>query len=108
MSLSCYMQGCVDIDEFVAANNIQHPHIVATESDENVEYDIFIESECLVTVNSVADVLANLICSYFAFNIAYPKTLYPILIFLQHFVLGIKDSQKIPPYVSSLCSSLCP
>jgi len=68
MSLSCYMQGCVDIDEFVAANNIiQHPHIVATESDENVEYHIYIESGGLVTLNSVADVLrlADLICTYF-------------------------------------------
>ena len=60
MSLSCYMQRCVDIDEFIAANNVQQPHIVATESDENVEYHICIESECLVTVNSVADVLADL------------------------------------------------
>ena len=62
MSLSCYMQGRVDIDELVAANNVQQPHIVATESDENVEYHIYIESECLVTVNSVADVLADLVC----------------------------------------------
>ena len=62
MSLSCYMQGCVDIDELVASNNVQQPHIVATESDENVEYHIYIESECLVTVNSVADVLADLVC----------------------------------------------
>jgi len=86
MSLSCYMQGCVDIDKFVAANNIQHPHIVATESDENVEYHISIESECLVTVNSVAGVLADLISAYFVSNIAYPNSLYPILIFLQRFV----------------------
>ena len=56
------MQGCVDIDEFVTANNVQQPHTVATESDENVEYHIYIESECLVTVNSVADVLADPVC----------------------------------------------
>ena len=62
MSLSCYMQGRVDIDKLLAANNVQQPHIVATESDENVEYHIYIESECLVTVNSVADVLTDLIC----------------------------------------------
>ena len=90
MSHSCYMQGCVDINEFVTANNVQQPHIVATESDENVEYHIYIESECLVTVNCVADVLADLICAYFVFNIACPNSLYPILIFLQHFVLGVK------------------
>ena len=95
MSLSCYTQRCVDIDEFIAASNVQQPHIVATESDENVEYHIYIESECLITVNSVADILADLICAYFGSNIAYPNSLYPILILLQRFVLGIKDSQKI-------------
>ena len=100
MSLSCYMQGCVDINEFVAANNIQQPHIVATESDENVEYHIYIESGCLVTVNSVADVLADLVCAYFVSNIAYPNSLYPILIFLQRFVLGVSRHT-----MSSLCCS---
>ena len=100
MSLSCYMQGCVDIDEFVAANNVQQPHIVATESDENVEYHIYIESECLLTVNSVANVLADLVCAYFVSNIAYPNSLYPILIFLQCFVLGVNHHT-----MSSLCSS---
>ena len=100
MSLSCYMQGCVDIDKFVAANDVQQPHIVATKSDENVEYHIYIESECLVTVNSVADVVADLICAYFVSNIAYPNSLYPILIFLQRFVLGVNHHT-----MSSLCSS---
>ena len=70
---------------------------MATESDENVEYHIYIESECLVTVNSVADILADRICAYFGSNIAYPNSLYPILILLQHFVLG-KIAREFPSY----------
>ena len=58
------MQRCVDINKFITASNVQQPHIVATESDENVEYHIYIESECLVTVNSVADILADLMCLF--------------------------------------------
>ncbi len=81
---------------------------MATESDENVEHHIYIESECLITVNYVEDVLADLICAYFVLNIAYLNSLYPILIFFQHFVLGVKDSQKILSSMSSLWSSLCP
>ena len=99
------MQRCVDIDEFIAASNVQQPHIVATESDENVEYHIYIESQCLITVNSVADILADLICAYFGSNIAYPNSLYSIPILLQHFVLGIKDSQKISVIPCHLCFS---
>ena len=40
---------------------LQEPHIMATESDENMDYHIYIKSECLVTVNFVADASADLI-----------------------------------------------
>ena len=100
------MQGCNDVDEHVAANGRQEPYIVATETDDTMEFYIYIESEFLLSVGSLGDALANLICTYFVFNIAYPKEMYAMLIFLQHFVLAIKDSQKVPTAVSALCSSL--
>lgn len=102
-----YIQGCTDIDEFVGANKMQEPHIVAAEADEKMDYYIYIKSEHLLCADSLADALADLICVYFVFSIAYPKNLYPALIFLQHFVLGVKDSQQVSSSVSSLCSCLC-
>ena len=65
-----------------------------------------IESDCLLSAHTLGDALADLICTYFVFDIAYPKSEYALLIFFQHFVLGLKDNQKIPTSVSSLCSSL--
>lgn len=86
---------------------MQEPHVVAAETDEKMEYYIYIESECLMRIDSLEDALADLICAYFVFNIACPKNLYPVLIFLQHFVLGVKDGQLVPSSVTSLCSCLC-
>ena len=84
----------------------QEPYTVAIETDETVQYHLYIESDCLLTAHTLGDALANLICTYFVFDIAYPKSVYALLIFYQHFVLGLKDNQKVPASVSSLCSSL--
>ena len=85
----------------------QEPYIVAIETDETVQYHIYIESECLLSTHTLGDALADLICTYFVFDVAYPKSVYALLIFYQHFVLGLKDNQKVPASVSALCSSLC-
>jgi len=69
-------------------------------SDENVEYHISIESECLVTVNSVVDVL---ICAYFVSDIAYPNSLYRYFL-AALCILGVKNSQSHHNMLS-LCSS---
>ena len=53
----------------------------------------------IFSVNTLGDALADVICAYFVFNIAYPK---PMYLFLQHFVLGLKVSQKVPTSVSTL------
>lgn len=57
--LSFPFQGCSDIDGIVAANGRQEPYIMATETDEALEF---------------------FICGYFVFNIAYPNQLHPVLI----------------------------
>ena len=44
----------------------------------------------------VLSVRVVLIAGYFALNMAYPKPLYVVLIFVLHLVLGIKDPMKKP------------
>jgi hypothetical protein len=51
--------------------------------------------------------MQDLMSAYFAFNIAYPRQLYPILLFLQHHVFGIKDNQTIPNIVKIVYSAMC-
>ena len=50
--------------------------------------------------------LYSLISVYFALNIAYPKPLHALFVYLQHHVLLIKDSQHVPVSVTQLLSSL--
>ena len=80
----------------VLATRRQELYILALETDPTLRYHICIESQ---SVNTLGDALADVICAYFVFNIAYPK---PMYLFLQHFVLGLKVSQKVPTFVSTL------
>ena len=77
------------------ATRRQELYIIAMETDQTLRYHICIESQCLFSVNTLGDALADVICAYFVFNIAYPK---PMYLFLQHFVLGLKVSQKVPTH----------
>ena len=58
-----------------------------TELNVVAECEIFTES--LSVYNAILDLIS---VYYFAFNIAYPKPLYPLFLFVQHYVLLIKDS----------------
>ena len=64
------------------------------------ENDIFMES------NTIQDGLIDLFATYFTFDITYPKGVSGILLFLQHFVLGLKDQQTIPSSTSKLIANL--
>jgi len=70
-NIFCLLQGCRDIDALIMTEGRQEPYIAATETDENVQYHIHIESQCLISDNSLGDrdALADRICTYFVFNI---------------------------------------
>ena len=63
---------------------------------------VYVEKACLVSTKSVVDAVADLICAYFVFDLVYPKSIYPMLIFLQHKMIGIKDVEKLPTSVMTL------
>ncbi len=52
------------------------------------------------------DALMDLICVYFTYNVQYPKPLYAVLVFIQHYVMAIKDSQPIPTILTATLSAL--
>ena len=100
------MQGSVDIEEETEKLGRKEPYILLSESDETTKYHIIVENTCMVTTHTLPDALVNIICTYFIFDMAYPKQMYPLLIFLQHFVFNLKDRQKVPTSVTALCSSI--
>ena len=53
-----------------------------------------IEKSFIAECNSLTTAIVDLIGSYFVFDIVYPQSLYAVLIFIQHIVLGIIDKQR--------------
>ena len=74
--------------------------------DSSVQVFLTADRYLLGSPNKTVSILVGLIGVYFSFNIAYPKPLYPIFIFLQYFVLNITDSQHVPDIVKRVVSSL--
>lgn len=68
----------------------KEPFIFQEEIDETTEYMVYVESDFLVGSTSlIGDALANLICAYIIIDIVYLKPMYPLLVFLQHLLMGI-------------------
>ena len=83
-----------------------HGYLAVAVGDSSVQVFLTADRYLLGSPNKTVSILVGLIGVYFSFNIAYPKPLYPILLFLQHFVLNITDSQHVPDIVKRVVSSL--
>ena len=60
---------------------------------------VIVEREVLITTENFQSALLYLMGAYYIFNIAYPRQSYPVLIFLQYYVLGIVNEQVVPKVV---------
>ena len=83
-----------------------YPYIIPIKTDEDIQYYVAAERVLLGECKTLFGALLNLISVYFTFNIKYPKPLYSLLIFVQHIVLLVKDSQHTPISVTQLVSAL--
>lgn len=52
------------------------------------------------------DVIIDLISTYYVYDIAYPKLLNAIFLFLQHCVFKLEDYQPLPPATLKLVGNL--
>lgn len=80
------------------------PYLIALRSAEKILFVVIVERESLITTFQSA--LLYLIGAYFIFNIAYPKESFPVLIFLQRYVLSIVDKQVIPKIVRQAVTTM--
>ena len=71
----------VVLQEVVKENECVYPYTVSAKGDDSLI--LFIAAECILITecNFVMEALYELISVYLAFNIAYPKPLYPVFIF---------------------------
>ena len=82
------------------------PQIVAFCSDMAEEqFFIAVEKHVLLESRCINTALLDMMSVYFTFDIAYPKPLYSLL-FIQRFVLNIRDSQPVPNNVTVLVTAL--
>ena len=76
------------------------------ESDRGMQYYVTVEKEILTESEDMRGAVIDMFAAYFAFDIAYPKQLYPVFIFIQHQMLGITDNQPIPNIVQITLASM--
>ena len=84
------------------------PFIVVTSKPGTETSQIFVccERQIYLESKSMRDALLDMMATYFVFNIAYPKGLHGILIFLQHNVFNLVDQQTVPSVVKTLVGNL--
>lgn len=107
MQSPSFLQVSEGIESKVVHIKQNEPYIVVAQVGLN-KRQFFVVVERSITIESTTflDALTDMICLYFAMDITYPSTLYPVLLSVQRFVLGIKDKQIVPPVVTRLLSSL--
>ena len=73
------------------------PFLVITgiPGEENCQVFICAEGSVLLESKSIRDSMIDLIATYYAFDIAYPKGLNSLLLFFQQFIFNLKDEQKM-------------
>ena len=72
-----------------------HVYIAVVTSDSSIQVHLTAERCLFGKAKSTINVIVSLIGAYFAFDIAYPQTLYPLCICIEHFVLRILDKQTV-------------
>ena len=88
-----HIQASADLDSEVEEIGVSSQYIVVTHTDDSRKYFVVVEKMILVESSNMAAALQDVMSVYISFNIAYPRPLYPVLLFLQHHVFEIKDTQ---------------
>lgn len=70
--------------------------LMVLSSDSSIQVLVAVEKRVLTSLKSMKQAVLTLIATYFAFNIAYPKFCFPVLLFVQHNFLDVMDKQHIP------------
>ena len=106
LTLHIAFQGGEDLDEEITKIPVNAPYIVVMEASEATTYDVIVERSSLFQSTVLRTALVDLFSAYFVFDIAYPPELYPVLIFFQHYVFGLKDKEKVSVSVTTTVGTM--
>ena len=66
-----------------------------------------IENDNIISLSSIKTATLHFcFAPYYVFNISFPNSYRPVLLFLEKYVYGMKPSQKTPMSVQTLIDSL--
>lgn len=82
------------------------PYIVACFTAEESSFFVIVEDEVVCELNDFCTALIHLIGAYFIFDIVYPNVMRSLLLFIQHYVFLLNDSQKESSCLIEIVSSL--
>ena len=94
-----------NLDEDAIALSENYPYLDIVLGGTSLQVFVIVE-RCVLEAVVASSALYALIAAYFAFNMTYTKPLYPLLIFIQHFLLGVQDKQPIPISLTKILSSV--
>ncbi len=95
-----------NLDEEAQKLPHKYPYIMMVIGDSSVQFFVIAERAVVCQSDDFLESLLDLISVYFVYNIVYPKPMYPVLLFIQHYVMGIKDSQlRAPPALTRTISA---
>ena len=83
-----------------------HAFVAVIKGDTSVQVILTCERKAVTEVTSASKLLVALISLYFTFNIVYPKPLHSLLLFIQCYILCIKDKSPTPSNLRSFISAL--
>ena len=96
----------LDLPSYVKAIPMKAPYLLVSSSNEETTFQVVVEQEIISELLSFQSALVMLIGTYYIFDIAYPKPLYSLLIFIQHQIFGLRDAQRNTPSVVEMVTSL--
>ena len=98
----------MDLEDEISEMEQSEPYITVTSKPGTDTSQIFLccESQIFIESKSMRDAMIEMMSTYFVFDIVYPKSLYGVLIFLQHHVFNLQDQQTVPSTVKTLLANL--
>ena len=81
MLLFCF---CTNINEIINTTKQDEAFILVMGQDH-----LIVDNNFMFSTETLLDALINIICYCYVLNIAYPKPMFALFIFLQHFIFGL-------------------
>ena len=98
----CILKVSTPIEEICTKDPKRNaPRIAAIFGEETIQYFVIVEQRVLFQVSSFHQALFVAFSAYYVFNLAYPKQVQKLLLFLQDYVLAMPDSTKRPGTIAS-------